>query len=133
MRAQNNLAGVSFIHPPQYHRFGDKWREIITESGYFFTKDAMSFFSSRIVWDSLTGIESDTYGFITSEQSESEPRAYTVRLWTPETGVEKASEFQEFATLGRAKKYLSNAGFEHELRKYKERHPKFMSDLTNNN
>ena len=115
MRALNNLAGVSFIHPPQYHCFSDKWREVITESGYFFTKDAMSFFSSRITWDSLTQIESDTYGFITSEQRESEPRAYTVRLWTPELGVKTGSKFQEFATLGGAKKYLSNAGFSAEL------------------
>jgi hypothetical protein len=131
MRAQNNLAGVSFIHPPQYHRFGDKWREIITESGYFFTKDTMRFFSSRIVWDSLTQIESDTYAFITSEESDSGARAYTVRLWNPDTGVEKASEFQEFETLGSAKKYLSNAGFEHPLAILKwQRH---YNQLTNKN
>ena len=112
MRASGNLAGVSFIDAPIYHRDRDQWREIISNSGYFFTADAMRFFSSRVAWDSLTAYR-DGYAFITSEQhqslySEWEPRKYTVRYWNPTDGALPLSEFQEFATLAQAKKYLNN-------------------------
>jgi hypothetical protein len=119
MRAASNLAGVEFIAPPRYlnESIRNLWAEIITESGYFFTRDAMRFFSSRVVWDSLTHITQDTYGFITSEQNqflyfEPEPRRYTVRKWTKENGIRSLSEFQEFETLKAAKHYLTNAGWD---------------------
>lgn len=112
MRAAGNLAGVSFIDAPIYHRDREQWREIISNSGYFFTVDAMRFFSSRVAWDSLT-VYRDGFAFITSEQrqmpyTEWEPRRYTVRYWNPTDGSNHLSEFQEFATLAQAKKHLSN-------------------------
>lgn len=110
MRASGNLAGVSFIDAPMYHRDREQWREIISNSGYFFTTDAMKFFSSRVSWDTLTQYR-DGYAFITSEQHQSLyyqwPRKYTVRYWNPTDGSNQLSEFQEFATLTQAKKHLT--------------------------
>ena len=110
MRAQGNLAGVEFINPPLYHHYWEEWREIITESGYFFTKSAMRYFSSRVSWDTLTPT-AEGYGFVTSEQppeygGSQEPRRYTVREWDRHNGVLSSSDFQEFDTLKEAKKFL---------------------------
>lgn len=112
MRATGNLAGVSFIDAPMYHRDREQWREIIFNSGYFFTADAMRFFGSRVSWDTLT-VYRDGFAFITSEQrrapyQEYGLRKYTARYWNPTDGSKQLSEFQEFATLAQAKKYLSN-------------------------
>jgi hypothetical protein len=76
----------------------------------------MRFFGSRVVWESLTQITQDTYGFITSEQftapyQNPEPRLYTVRKWDKENGTNELSQFQEFETLKAAKRYLTNAGW----------------------
>lgn len=128
MRTLGNLAGVSFIDAPIHlqHEAREQWREIITESSYFFTKDTMRFFGSRVVWDSLTALDRKTYGFITSEQCDG-PRAYTVRLWTLEFGVNTASKFQEFETLAVARGYLRTAGFQRELEEFKRSHANFMT------
>lgn len=119
MRAAGNLAGVEFISPPRYSNQYEQWAEIITESGYFFTKSAMRYFGSRIVWDSLTGLERGVFAFITSEQDKpvaissgivpaawDGARRYTVRAWSMEHGIIELSEFGEFATLKDAKAYL---------------------------
>ena len=111
MRASGNLAGVSFMDAPRYHRDREQWREIISNSGYSFTVDAMKFFSSRVSWDTLTAYR-DGYAFITSEQhrplyNDWEPRKYTVRYWNPTDRSNHLREFQEFATLAQAKKHLT--------------------------
>lgn len=119
MRAAGNLAGVEFISPPRYSNQYEQWAEIITESGYFFTKSAMRYFGSRIVWDSLTGLERGVFAFISSEQDQpvaissgivpaawDGARRYTVRAWNKDHGIIKLSEFGEFATLKDAKEYL---------------------------
>lgn len=119
MRAAGNLAGVEFISPPRYHNQYDQWAEIITESGYFFTKSSMRYFGSRIVWDSLTGLNQGVFAFITSEQDQpvtistgtvpaawDGARRYTVRAWNKDHGIIELSEFGEFATLKDAKDYL---------------------------
>lgn len=115
MRAAGNLAGVEFIHPPRYHHATDEWKEIITESGYFFTKDAMKWFGSKVAWDSLTKIDAETYGFITSEQDSGGAwdgeRRYTVRKWERDSGTLPLSEFGEFDTLKEAKTWLTRGGF----------------------
>jgi hypothetical protein len=119
MRARGNLAGVEFAHPP-YDTNLERvytWQKIITESGYFFTKESMRFFGSRIAWDTLTKIDQDTYGFITSEKHNAEPRLYSVRGWTEESGVFDLSDFQEFATLAEARRYLLTDGFRAHLEK----------------
>ena len=115
MRAQGDLQGVEFISPPAYHPQGDQWREIITESGYFFTKSAMRFFGCRVAWDSLTKIDQETFGFITSEQDSGGAwdgqRRYSVRKWDKENGTNQLSEFGEFDTMAQARTYLMRGGF----------------------
>lgn len=119
MRATGNLAGAEFISPPRYHSQYDQWAEIISESGYFFTKSAMRYFGSRIAWDTLTGLDDGVYAFITSEQDKpvmissgivpaawDGARRYTVRAWNKDYGIIPLSEFGEFATLKAAKDYL---------------------------
>lgn len=105
MRAAGTLAGVEFLAPPAYHPQDKEWREVITESGYFFTKAAARFFSSRIAWDTLTATPSG-YLFITSETSDG-PRAYTVRAWTLSDGVNTRGEFMQYETLAAAKRGLT--------------------------
>ena len=119
MRPAGNLAGVEFIHPPRYHNQTELWKEIISESGYYFTKEAMRYFGSRVAWDTLTGITQELYGFVTSEQDQNPygqsawegQRRYTVHGWTKEYGVLPLSEFGEFETLKQARHYLANNGF----------------------
>jgi len=107
MRATGNLAGVTFLSPPRYHRDQEQWQKIITESGYFFTVDAMRWFSSRILWDTLAPI-GDDYSFVTSEQDTytNQPRTYTVRVWTMATGVDEICGFGEHASRAAALKAL---------------------------
>jgi len=103
MRAAGNLAGVEFIAPPRYQSDGDQWREIITESGYFFTASAMRFFGSRVLWDTLTDAGGGVWLFITSEKHDTEPRRYTLRKWDKENGTNHVGEFQEYATAADAR------------------------------
>jgi len=111
MKPSGNLAGVEFIAPPIYHHHRREWEEIISESGYFFSKGAMRFFNSRIAWDSLVKIDQDAYGFITSESSDNDQRRYTARKWTEANGVLPLSEFGQFDTMAQAKTYLMRGGF----------------------
>lgn len=119
MRAAGNLAGVEFISPPRYSNQYEQWAEIITESGYFFTKSAMNYFGSRIAWDTLTALDGGVFAFITSEQDKpvaissgivpaawDGARRYTVRAWNMDHGIIPLSEYGEFATLKQAKEYL---------------------------
>ena len=112
MRTTGNLAGVEFIAPPLYHPHQELWREIISESAYWFTKDTMRFFSSRVSWDTLTPISVTECGFISSESAPFEGvRRYTARYWRKDCGVQPLSEFGEFDTLRQARFYLANGGF----------------------
>jgi hypothetical protein len=107
MRATGNLAGVTFLSPPRYHRDQEQWQQIITESGYFFTVDAMRWFSSRILWDTLAPIGND-YLFVSSEQDTytSQPRAYSVRVWTMDGGVDTIGALGGHTTRAAALKAL---------------------------
>jgi len=107
MRATGNLAGVTFLSPPRYHRDQEQWQKIITESGYFFTVDAMRWFSSRILWDTLAPI-GDAYLFVSSEEDTyaTQPRAYTVRVWTMAAGVDEIGGFGEHGSRAAALKAL---------------------------
>jgi hypothetical protein len=106
MRAAGNLAGVEFIAPPMYQRDGEQWREIITESGYFFTASAMRFFGSRVLWDTLTDAGGGVWLFVTSERRDTEPRRYTLHQWTKEDGTDNLGEFQAHATAAAARRAL---------------------------
>jgi hypothetical protein len=119
MRPRGNLAGVEFANPPytMHWETVQTWQNIITESGYFFTKDTMRYFQSRISWDTLTGINEETCGFITSERYDEQPRRYSVRGWTEASGVFDLSDFQQFATLAEARRYLFTDGFRAHLEK----------------
>lgn len=113
MRAIGNLAGVEFIAVPTYLNYNTQevWKKIITESAYFFTRDAMKFFGSRVLWETLTKSPNGYY-FITSEQHSnpyfgiSEPRRYTLREWTEENGTDTVGDFQEFTNIDQAKRAL---------------------------
>jgi hypothetical protein len=105
MRPAGNLAGVSFIDAPLWHARRDTWREIISNSGYFFTADAMRFFECRVAWDSLTPV-GEAWLFITSERAPMGERRYTVRTWTP-SGVDTLGEFGEHATRAAAHRELN--------------------------
>ena len=69
---------------------------------YFFSKDSMKFFNSRI--------GSTLYGdkfFVTSEKYSTEPRKYTIRVFDETTGnIGTVSEFQEFRTMSAAVSYI---------------------------
>ncbi len=106
MRAAGNLAGVEFIAPPVYAPNAEQWREIITESGYFFTKAAMRFLSSRVLLESLTA-DRERFLFITSEKHDDARRRYTVRQWTQANGVDTVGEYREHATAAAARRALS--------------------------
>ena len=117
MRANGNLAGMEFIAPPMHHNHAEIWREIITDSGYWFTKSTMRFFGTRVVWDSLVKLNAKDYLFISSERDTVLPawngqRRYTVRQWNAVTGVNGLSEFGQFATLAAARKWATSAGWE---------------------
>jgi hypothetical protein len=114
MKAAGNLAGVEFIAPPLNldYELREIWKEIITESGYFFTKTAMHFFASRVIWDTLTKFDQETYGFITSERDTSGNawdgnRRYTVRYWAPLEGLNDLTEFGAYDNLSGARYYLT--------------------------
>jgi hypothetical protein len=107
MRAAGNLAGVSFLSPPRGHRDQVQWQQIITESGYFFTVNAMRWFSSRILWDTLSPT-GDAFLFVSSEEDTytTQPRAYTVRVWTMATGVDTIGGLGEHSSRAAALKAL---------------------------
>jgi len=107
MRPAGNLAGVEFAHPPRYHNQTDAWKLIISESGYFFTRDAMGFFNSAVAWNSLTAI-GDGYLFVTSERDTygtawGGEKRYTLRAWNIDTGVNTIGDFGDYGTLNAAK------------------------------
>lgn len=121
MKIEGNLAGVEFVDVPRNYTYTrDTWREIISNSGYWFSRSAMNWFSCRVAWSTLTPAPNG-YLFVSSEQQTAvpgfpgtywQPRLYTLRLWTKETGVQAVGEFQGHATLADAKKalkqYLNN-------------------------
>lgn len=75
---------------------------------YFFSRDTMRFFRSRVVSKNAT----DDGLFITSEQGplENSPRKYTVRRADLETGdIETVGPFNHYLTLQEAKEALRAA------------------------
>ena len=116
MRATGNLAGVSFMAPPQYTPQEEQWKTIITESGYWFAVDTMRFFSSRIAWDTLRQLSPTEWAFVSSEVPPYEPRQYTARYWREDCGVLPLSELGEFETLNQARFYLEQGGYLEALR-----------------
>lgn len=94
-----------YVSIPARYRNAD-WQMIVANSGYWFAKDTMRFFSSRIAWGSLTRKDSETFLFISSEESPYSARRYSLRQWTLTNGVDQVGGFQEFATLAEAKAAL---------------------------
>lgn len=70
---------------------------------YYFSRETMKFFSSRV----LPTIYGGRY-FITSEQdkyaSSPVPRKYTIRYAKDDGSIEKASGFEEFSNLDEARR-----------------------------
>lgn len=80
---------------------------IYTHKGYFFSKDTMRFFNSKV----YSCLYEDRF-FITSEkQSYNHDRTYSIRLLCPSDSIETIGNFQEFKTKKQAenfiRKYLS--------------------------
>lgn len=77
--------------------------------GYFFSKDSMRFFNSRI--------HTDVYGgcvFVTSEKNKSGyheyPRLYTVRYMDANGSTHTVGDFQGFETRSKAHTFAKNIG-----------------------
>lgn len=65
------------------------WEKIVSTSAYWFSKSTIRFFSSRILWDTLTETATaGTYLFVSSERNyNNTKRLYTVRFYSA-TGVD---------------------------------------------
>jgi hypothetical protein len=70
---------LTTIQVPASYYYSD-WHQVIENSGYFFSPGAMTFFSSRVLWGSLTKLH-DGYLFITSDAKFDGVRVYSVRYW----------------------------------------------------
>lgn len=83
-----------------------QWREILASenNGFWFSKSAMRFFGSRILWNTLTPIASDRFLFVSREWSGffDEAPTYTVREWSPSNGVDTLGKFNGHATRAEA-------------------------------
>ena len=91
------------------------------KGGYFFDKDSMRFFSSRVselMWQK-GGSNDPSYKtkdiyFITSEadrgyiKHSGSTRAFTIRKANADGDIKTVSEFQEYPTLGEARKELKD-------------------------
>ena len=92
----------NLIAVPSRYRFTD-WNVIVNNSGFWFTKSAMRFFGSRILWATLKPIAGDNFTFITSEQVAFDlPRRYTLREWYSDGTVNTIGEFRQYATRAEA-------------------------------
>ena len=95
---------------PYYSIEGIKAAHETVARGFFFSPEAMRFFSSRII----SGVYGYRY-FITSERDRSGivwdgQRRYTVRECDYDGNINKVSELGEFATLYQAKKRAKELG-----------------------
>jgi hypothetical protein len=68
---------------------------------YFFSKDTMRFFNSRVSSKTFLRNDGSTL-FVTSEQHGNEQRCYTIRLANLDGTISDFSKFQEYATLAQA-------------------------------
>ena len=91
---------ITTIHPPRRYRYSTEWEQLIYRSGHWFSKSAMGFSGSRILWGTLRPIAGDNFTFITSEERNGE-RRYSVREWYP-NGVYTLGEFMEHPTRSAA-------------------------------
>lgn len=102
----------AFVRVPECS-YRDEWTHIVENSGYWFTRSAMSFFSSRVLWQTLTPIPFG-YAFITSEQYVNfftgvrAPRLYSVRTFC-DGQIETIGEFQQYASRAEAIRAMRSA------------------------
>ena len=97
---------LEIVQPPR--TAPKEWREVLASeaNGYWFSTRTLYFFSSRILWQTLTPIAGDNYLFISSEQAPYQARAYTVREWSPTGGVWTLGDFNKYETREQALKAL---------------------------
>lgn len=93
------------IRPPRNLDYGTRqqWHDIIAGSGYWFTRDTMRFFQSRILWKTLTATRFG-HAFISSEGCPEWgiARAYTVREYQAGNGVTTIGEQGGYRTRAAA-------------------------------
>jgi hypothetical protein len=90
------------------------WQTIIDgHNGHWFDAHTIKFWKCRISWDSLTPVL-DGWLFISSEMNfDGSQRLYTLRKISSDfQEIETVSEFQEFQSLGLAKRQLEKVSFE---------------------
>ncbi len=101
----------AFVRVPECS-YRDEWTYIVENSGYWFTRSAMSFFSSRVLWQTLTPIPFG-YAFITSEQNNMPYMPYMPRLYSVRTfcdgQIETIGEFQQHASRAEAIRAMRSA------------------------
>jgi len=85
------------------YSIGDVKKKAASCGSYFFDKDTMRFFNSRILSDVYNHAKDPRIAyFVTSEQGPHGPRAYTVRKQIG-CKIKTASQFQEFSSAAAAK------------------------------
>lgn len=101
-----NLHGQPLITPPARVANRDQWADVITGSAFWFTRSAMAWFGTRVVWSSLTQ-DATGWLFITSEQDGrgawNGERRYSVRHFRYGSGVDTMGEFGGYDTLKNAR------------------------------
>ena len=81
---------------------------IAHHKGYYFTKDTMEFFKSK-VYDVFVKIDENTYRFITSEKGPltTSKRLYSIREYKIDTdSITTLGNFQGYTSLAQARKHI---------------------------
>lgn len=84
---------------------------------YFFSGPTMRYFRFRVypeIWHTSDGILFITSEKYTDSLGVSEPRLYTVRLYTVHAHIRDLPEFQAFKSLGTAQTYARRYAKEHQ-------------------
>lgn len=73
--------------------------------GYFFSKEAMRFFKSRLAEYGYKNPNTGITYFVTSEKNGDMPRGYTVRALLPDGSIDSVSAFQEYSNSTTANRH----------------------------
>jgi hypothetical protein len=89
------------------------WQKILKgeNNGYWFTRETMRFFGSRILWATVTPLTDGRFAFLTREHSgffDETPR-YSVREWSLENGVDTLGDYNAYPSRVQAMKELKIA------------------------
>jgi hypothetical protein len=110
---------MTIIKPPRNidPTKAQQWREAIERHRaarlHWFDREAVSYFSSRVLWETLTPLPlaPGCYLFVSSEQfrplrGQADSRRYTVRFFGHTGAVDTLGEFQQYETANAAKRAI---------------------------